>query len=113
MSGIETYTNSVLTERWDDSTRTYIDFRTDPDTTRPYSVEENAGADERAAKVLADGIAASTSSKLVTTDFPAMQAIILQTNADLRADPSQEIKDIARAVRRLTRKVENLTDGSD
>jgi hypothetical protein len=30
-----------------------------------------------------------------------MQAIKDQTNADLRADPSQEIKDLATAVRRL------------
>jgi len=32
-----------------------------------------------------------------------MQAVIDQTNEQLRADPSQEIKDIARAVRRLIR----------
>jgi hypothetical protein len=60
MSG-ETYFDGVLTERWDDATRTYTDYRTDPDTTRPYTDEENADADvsqaERAQLTLAERVA--------------------------------------------------------
>ena len=41
-----------------------------------------------------------------------MQGIIDQTNAELKTDPSQEIKDIARAVRRLDRKVARILDGT-
>lgn len=73
---------------------------------RPKTPEELALA--QAAENLAQ-----TGSKLQTIDFPAMQAILAQTNADINASPASEIKDLARAVRRLTRKVENLTDGSD
>ena len=53
------------------------------------------------------------SNKIETVDMPAMQAIIDQTNANLRADPSQELKDIARAVRRLDRKMQLLLDGTE
>lgn len=52
-------------------------------------------------------------NKIETVDLPAMQAVIDQTNALLRDDPSQEIKDIARAVRRLGRKVQGILDGTE
>jgi hypothetical protein len=56
---------------------------------------------------------AEIGNKIETVDMPAMQAIINQTNADIRTDPSQEIKDIARAIRRLDRKVQGLLDGTE
>lgn len=43
-----TYRDGVLVEEWDDQTRTYTDYTTDPPTTRPYTPEENAAADQRA-----------------------------------------------------------------
>ena len=42
-----------------------------------------------------------------------MQGIIAQTNAELRADPAQEIKAMARVIRRLTRIALNDFDGTD
>lgn len=111
MTFLEVYEDGRLIGSWDDTTRTYTDHRTGQ--SRPYTAEENTAADARAAQTQAQANVTSTSTKLITVDFPAMQAILSQTNADLRADPSQEIKDLARAVRRLTRRVENLTDGSE
>ena len=105
------YEEGTLVESWDDATRTYTDHRTGE--SRPYNDDENAAADVRAALALAEASSAATSSKLITRDFPAMQDILSQTNAEIRSDPSQEIKDLARAVRRLTRRVEKLLDGSD
>jgi len=46
-----------------------------------------------------------TIEEAISQDLDAMQAIIAQTNADLRADPAQEIKDIARAIRRIDRMI--------
>jgi hypothetical protein len=74
-------------------------------TQRPWTVEELAARTEAANEVtITTGIAA---------DLAVMAAIIAQTNADLKTDPSQEIKDLARAVRRLDRKVARILDATD
>ena len=100
----ETYIAGMLRERWDDTTRTYTawdDAGTQTEQ-RPYTAAENAAADE-------DAVAAtqtankSTIETNLSEDLDAMQAVIDQDNAMLRDDPAQEIKDIARAVRRLIR----------
>lgn len=98
------YTDGVLTKFWDDTTRTYHEYdATGVETyTRPYTDDENATADAAAVdNELAEN--KSTIETNLAADLDAMQAILDQTNANLRADPSQEIKDIAQAVRRLTR----------
>jgi hypothetical protein len=74
-------------------------------TQRPWTVEELAARTEAANEVtITTGIAA---------DLAVMAAIIAQTNADLKTDPSQEIKDLARAIRRLDRKVARILDATD
>lgn len=45
--------DGTLQQAWDDATRTYTDYRTNPPTTRPYTDTENAQAD-------ADALAAAT-----------------------------------------------------
>ncbi|MGW5239502.1 hypothetical protein ACWEOW_11265 [Monashia sp. NPDC004114] len=109
------YIDGILRQFWDDANRRYTEWDAQGVQTlqRPYTPEENAAADADAAAALAASNAAATASKLVTVDMPAMDAILAQTNADLRTDPSQEIKDMAKAIRRLSRKVNNLTDGVD
>jgi hypothetical protein len=109
------YQDGVLREKWDDASRAYTEWDATGAqvSTRPYTADENAAADASAAQATADANAASTSSKLITVDFPAAQAIINESNSDINSNPASEIKDLAKAVRRLTRKVENLTDGSD
>lgn len=67
---------------------------------RPYTAAENARADEHA-NVDTQIENKSTIETNLEQDLAAMQAIKDQTNADLRADPSQEIKELATAVRRL------------
>jgi methionine synthase II (cobalamin-independent) len=109
------HTEPESIERFDDATRTVdtLDIDGNVLSTRPYSDEENAAAD---AAAVAQGEAANDTeigTKIETVDMPAMQAILDQTNADLRADPSQELKDIAKAVRRLDRKVQKLLDGTE
>lgn len=82
-------------------------------TTRPYNDDENAAADERLQAETEAANREQVSSKLITVDFPKMQLITDQTPRQLSDDPGHEIKDLARAVRRLIRKVESLADGSD
>ena len=72
---------------------------------RPWTVEELTSQ------------AASANQKTIeqklATRLGDMQAILDQTNAAIRTDPSQEVKDLARAVRLLTRLQLNQYDGVD
>lgn len=112
---IRRFEAGVLRELWDDGPRTYTSWNAAgaQTSTRPFTSEENARADAEAAAVAASANGATVGSRISTVDMPAMQAIIDQALADLRADPSQEIKDLARAVRRLDRKVLGILDGTD
>ena len=89
---------------FDDSTRIATEYDAEGALVgeRPYTAEENARAEQNAANETAETNKSTVETNL-EADLAAMQAIIDQTNADLRADPSQEIKEIARAVRRLIR----------
>ena len=73
---------------------------------RPWTAEELTAREEAANEE-------QIGNKIETEDMPAMQAILDQTNANIRTDPSQEIKDLAKAVRRLDRKVMKLLDGTE
>jgi hypothetical protein len=98
-----TYQDTGATS-FDDTTRTATEYDAAGDLIgdRPYTEEENARAD--AAVVGAQETANKSEVETnLEEDLAAMQAVIDQTNEQLRADPSQEIKDIARAVRRLIR----------
>ena len=46
---LKAYEDDALAQQWDDGTRVHTDFRTEPPTNRPYTSEENAEADARAA----------------------------------------------------------------
>lgn len=98
--------NGVLRESWDyeatPRTVTFWDENGVLIETRPYTPEENAQADAEAVQTQQEGNKSTVETNL-EQDYLNMQAIKAQTNADLRADPSQEIKQIADAVRRLTR----------
>lgn len=105
-----------------DTAKTLLDYATRMATTydlsdvvigsRPFTAEENALADEYyTAQTEASN--KSTIETNIEQDYAKMQAIEAQTNADLRADPSQEIKDLARAVRRLDRMALENYNGVD
>ena len=68
---------------------------------------------EELAERAAQGNEQQIGSKIQNVDMPAMKAILDQSNADLNANPASELKDLARAVRRLDRKVLRLLDGSE
>ena len=90
--------------RWDAATSTVFehDGAGAIVSQRPFTAEESAAAEAQA--VAAEQQAnKSTIETNLDADLAAMQAILDQANADLRADPSQEVKDIAKAVRRLVR----------
>lgn len=110
----ERWRDSVLRERWDDATRTYTrwDAAGVQVEQRPYTTAENAAADASAAAETLAANEKSISTKLAN-DMAAMQAILDQTNADLNAGPAQELKDLAKAVRRLIRKVERILDDTE
>jgi hypothetical protein len=110
MSGVEVYENGVFVERWDDNTRTYADFRTDPVTTRPYTAQEHLDADERAAQATEDANR-RTVDEALDLRMGTMQAIVDDTNANINSNPAARIKDIARAVRLLIRQARGDFDG--
>lgn len=108
------YTNGVLRERWDDSTRTYTTWDAGgvQTSTRPYTAQENARADADATQAAQD-TNRRTIGQMLDQDFIDVQGVLAQTNADLRADPSQEIKIIGRVVRRLIRAERGDFTGTD
>lgn len=115
----ETWIGGVRRELWDnDGARKYTTWDQNGVQTfqRDYTAEENAQADADAAAETAEAEQKSNKSTIQTNleqDYLNMQAIKAQTNADLRADPSQEIKQIADAVRRLTRMALEDYSGTD
>ena len=96
--------DGVLRERWDDVVGTYTEFDAAGTivTTRPLTDDEVAQLAESAAYVTTTTNQSTVETNL-NEDLDAMQAIIDQTNDALRTDPSQELKDVARATRRLIR----------
>jgi len=110
----DVYANGVLAQRWDDATRTYTDFRTDPDTVRPYTTAENAAADALAAQAAQEVVHAATVTrvKAIITDLQAekdrVQPAIDATNATINANPATYIRDNARAIKRVADAVADL-----
>lgn len=106
----------VVTEkygrRYNDTTHTVVTYDKSGNITseRPYTAAENAAADQAALETTLNTNKKTIEEKLANK-LADMKAILNQTNADLRADPSQEIKDIARAVRLLVRLQTNKLDG--
>lgn len=96
------YTDDVLRARYNDDTSRYTEWDENGTQTmdRPYTPDEIAQADA-IATTTTTAANKSTIETNLEADLAAMQAIKDQTNADLRADPSQEIKEIAVSVRRL------------
>ena len=76
----ETFTNGILRERRDDTTRTVTTYDTAGQVaeTRPYTAQENADADERAAVETRAAVAVA-----LTTDAGADEAKIAQAIANL------------------------------
>lgn len=111
MSIRQAYVDGVLTEQWDDNTRTYTDFRTDPDTVRAYTTEENAAAD---ARIAGQTVAANrlTIEQALDAALVTLQLIIDDTNANINAGPATRIKDLARVQRRIIRLLRNNFDGT-
>jgi hypothetical protein len=122
MSVRETYLDGVCRERWDNATRQYSAYDAagvlvasteENPNPRAYTAQENADADLVAIAETEIANAADTANKIVNVDMPAMAVIIADTNANINANAAARIKDLAKAVRRLDRKVQNLLDGSD
>ena len=76
----ETFTNGILRERRDDTTRTVTTYDENGavTSTRPYTTAENAAADAAAAQA-----ALAASAAQLTTDATADEAKIVQAIADL------------------------------
>lgn len=100
-------------EEWDsDGGYTAWDTAGEVTQQRPLTADEISRFAEDAAAQQTQANEKSISTKL-QQDLTAMQAILDQTNADLNAGPAQELKDLARAVRRLIRKVERILDDTE
>lgn len=105
------YVDNVLTERWDDVARTYTDFRTDPDTTRPYTPDENTLADALAGLAQADANRATIETALGDA-LATLQVIIDDSNTNINGNPAARIKDLARTQRRAIRLLIRRLDGT-
>ena len=86
-------------EFWDDVTRTYTDYSTDPDTVRPYTAEENAAAD-------AEEAAATEESNRVSIETKAQQGID-SNNTFLALEAPTNAQSLAQ-IRSLTRQANGL-----
>lgn len=74
-------TTGQLVEKWDDATRTYTDYRTDPDTVRAYTAEENAAADAAEQARAADA-AARARAELADAVLDATAALMEDAHTD-------------------------------
>jgi hypothetical protein len=103
----DVYANGVLTERWDDPTRTHTDYTTDPDTVRPYTAQENADADARDAQAADMAERAATEDRVasIIDDLQAekdrVQVTIDTDNSVINDSPANYVKDNARAAKRI------------
>lgn len=106
------FTDGVLTELWDDAARTYTAWSPAGVqlSTRPYTPAETSAANAEAARATLDGNRATVAGRLSSVDLPAMQAILDTPNAQLGGATQ---KDMARAIRRIIRKLEGILDGVD
>ena len=110
----QNYRGGVLVEQWDDTTRTYSDFRTTPTTTRPYTAAENAAADAQAA---ADLMAVNRQALTGTNSLQARldRLATYKTDADLTAVLAQTNNQalatatLNRALKTMIRREERLT----
>jgi hypothetical protein len=108
-----TYANGVLSQWWDDDTRTFKVYGDDGAlvSTRPYTAEENARADAEASSAQQDTNRATI--ELALGDALATpQAVIDDTNASINSNPAARIKDIARTQRRAIRLLTRRFDGT-
>ena len=112
MSTLESWSDGVLVEAWDDDTRTHTDYTTDPDTVRPYTADENAAADARAAAATAAGNEATLEDELEAS-LTELQIIIDTDNATINDNPAGEIKDIARVHKKTIRKVTDRFEATE
>ena len=109
MSAWERFFDGELRERADDATRTVTtwDAAGQVTSTRPYSPEENAAADSRAASEQAQAQREATRAavRAIVDDLRAekarAQAVIDATNATINAGPAPYVKDVARAAKRI------------
>ena len=123
---IKHYAGGELLMWWDDESRRFFDFTTDPVTERDYTPEENAEADLREEakrcaenrQALLAGLQNVIDRAIVRQD--TAQAIIDTPNRDIRDNPVPHILSLARIclrqdrdIIRLSRLVGDLTDTDD
>lgn len=122
----QVYEGGVLVEEWDDETRTYTDYRTDPPTSREYTVEEHEAADASALAAARAANEAALREGLQNVINAALdrqataQGIIDTPNSTIRDNPAPHIVALARvckreerAIIRLARLVGGLVDSAD
>lgn len=96
-------------ERFNDDTRTVdtLDEAGDVVSTRPYTDDENATADQTAAQPAIDAEHAATKSRIkqIITDLQAekdrAQAVLDTANATINSSPAKYVKDGAQSNKRI------------
>jgi hypothetical protein len=95
----------------DDETRLYHDFTDVPPTTRPYTVEENTDADERAARAAerANGNTLRTRANNALATNRTFLALLAPTTAEVVA----QVRALSRQMNNLARLASNDLGGTD
>lgn len=104
--------DGTLLEQWDDATRTYTDYRPEPDESRPYTEDENAAADAHATAATYAANEASLAEDLDEA-LVSLQAIIDDTNANINTNAAARIKDIAKALKKTIRTVSGRFESTE
>jgi hypothetical protein len=111
----EVFQNGVLRERWDDDAtpRTYTAWSSTgvQTSTRPYTPEENAVADIRAAEAAAEANRVAIEADL-TAAITALRVIRDDSNPNINANPAARIKDLAKIDLSLVRLQLRRFDGT-
>lgn len=104
--------NGVLIEEWNDQTRTHY-WNFDGNTgTEPYTPEQNAEADARAAAETQMANRVTIEAALAAA-LATLQAILDTPNATINATPAPYLKDLARVQKRLIRRALSRFDAAD
>lgn len=106
------YENGVLTQEWNDDTRTYTDYRMDPDLVRPYNAAENAAADA-AATAKTEATNAATLEQELDAALDSLQVILDDTNSNINTNAAARIKDIAKALKKTIRVVNDRFEATE
>lgn len=105
------YENGVLVDEWDEVTRIYTNYRP-PQSSRPFTAEENAVADADA-QAKTEKQNAETLEQELDAALDSLQVILDDTNSNINTNAAARIKDIAKALKKTIRVVNDRFEATE